>query len=466
MERIEFIKRVQLLNRINIKGLFLLLSLGSWGILPLVPQEWWKVLVLMPVVFLLEDALNGKLLECPHCSIRFKLRYVPIVIATGKCYCCGRKLFELPPAETPVFDRNEFIAYHRHKLPLQRIVIIAGLFGIITCTGVMLMQDYEFFRLLYDVAELAPVSFCGLFILGYYLCRLSFTSGEKFDYCPHCRNIFSGNLPEVTIATGRCGACGRMLMMQGRTLPENHVYRLPLQNRLPEEFFWFTQMLFGAAIFLYWVFLAQRLDDFVLPLLFTFADGVLLCVFFLKRRCHHHKPDEVTKVTGICGVCGGFLGDDRKLFESFSLQNTIAVKCDRGKSSYGMIAALVIIVIIAGIALYLHHIRLAVLVLINPGGIFLIAYLVHAKNAFYAIEFAPDSLILHGKKQRKIEYGSITGIEHITVASRDKKRDAEVYLVKISSGKFRFADLDFVEPEKFREAMNGVQTRCQGSNIP
>ena len=219
MTHSEFVKKVRLLNRIDFKFWSMLVVFVAYALIFILPVKGKTegLLLLSPVIFLLEEAVNGKKFSCPHCKTPFKLRHAALIIATGRCYCCGNKLFDLPPVSAPVFDRQEFTAFHHHKLPWKNIFAAVIITLVITFCG-MILAFPEMVRLhpligdLFLVLINLQIKLAGVLFLFFALIYAGgriFSSGGRFTVCPHCQGKLDGVLPQIAIAAGRCGHCGK-----------------------------------------------------------------------------------------------------------------------------------------------------------------------------------------------------------------------------------------------------------------
>lgn len=335
-DRKVFRRQAEKLRRINWKMCFLLFSFGGYGMIfyPLegALQAFLELLILIPAVFMLEKFLNGKSFCCPLCGEPFNLTKAALVIASGKCPACASVILDFPPQEIPVFNRSEFIAYHRKdrsrfKLEIIVIVLSVVILGIALLFAipeiVYIFPDLRCFFRVVDALNLKcfPLTVFALFMLAYLANRMHWRPARCFERCPHCNGSLDGDFPRIAIATGRCGYCGEVLLTETQPLPDETIYRLTLTNGFAPEFHWFTQGLLAVALIL--SSLQPELGNVAAGwgIILSF-DFLLLLIFQIRwpwqPQCRHHRNSRLIKVSGHCGVCGKDLTGNAELFRKLA----------------------------------------------------------------------------------------------------------------------------------------------------
>ncbi|MBE6362289.1 MAG: hypothetical protein E7054_01405 [Lentisphaerae bacterium] len=470
MTHSEFVKKVRLLKLIDFKFWCMLIVFGAYalGFIFQIEGKAVELLLYIPMIFLLEAAVNGKNFCCPHCKTPFKLRHAGLIIATGRCYCCNNKLFELPPASAPVFDRMEFIAFHRRKLPWKNIFAAIIITFVITNCG-MIIAIPEMVRLhplILDLfliwehlhIELAGVVF--LFFALFYAGSRIFSSGGRFAVCPHCRGKLDGILPQIAIASGRCGHCGKTLLFTQSTMPENLFCRESKSERFPAEFHWFFQP-WIALIILGFYLAASANGDLLIPLLITAADLMFLAYLALPPRCNHKRIDRIIQRTGCCGICGENLVNNKSLFFFPEGDGIFIPACDRGNSGKLMLTVWLFILLI--------FIAIGGKVLLDGGGmralaapvipaILLTLYVIGRKKNIpvYGIGLNVDHITLMSREKILIKHSDIISVKKSFYTGNDKKTAVTVYTVKTAQRCYNLKDSAFTDPEQFCQYMDNL----------
>ncbi len=338
LDRDNFIRRAGRLRRINMRGWMLIFSLAAYGLIWQIPaksEPWLAMLPLLlfaPAVFMMRKVFSSRDFCCPCCHDVFTEETAPLVIATGNCTsCCTEILSEHSEdsAKEPLFIRDDFTVFHhvnRRNGKLWAIIIILGAaflgFVWLLDRGDQYMGEYpwikDFYLLVFNSFRYWPTLMFGMAALGYMLYRMRWRKPRAFEQCPHCGGILDGYLPEVAIASGRCGLCGDIILTDSGRPDAEGVYLLPRYNRQPQEFYWMVQAILAALIFLS----VAALDEH--PLLKWILAAVLAIELALlwrnrnalrrQKRCAHHQPSLVVKTTGHCGICGTDLNSDDDLF--------------------------------------------------------------------------------------------------------------------------------------------------------
>ena len=80
LNRGNFLRRTELLRRIHWKTWMLLVSFAAYGVLPFaavqfgeIGKEFFPLLLFVPMIFFLENRLNGKDFRCPVCHKKMEL---------------------------------------------------------------------------------------------------------------------------------------------------------------------------------------------------------------------------------------------------------------------------------------------------------------------------------------------------------------------------------------------------------
>lgn len=324
LDRQKFILRANRWRRLNLRMLFLIISLAAYTVIlyPVV-SEWKQFLFMVPGLFLTELSFYGKSFRCPICRTPFTLQTAAIAIATGKCSCCGNQALELPPPELPLWDNSEWRDSQTGPDARRRNHLIIG--GLITLTAFLIaneiwmpyvyQQDWikpycRFFACFTGYSYLL-INSC-LFLLAYLAMRYPQRTADPRMHCSHCGEALQSLAP-VVIASGRCGHCGNTVLRDHPTLPPGLIYRLDLENPWIAEFLWFLQICTASAMII-----AAMIQSWTV-LGGLAAIEIIIGVFWLIRRrqagvCDHRRPSRIVKCTGRCGICGEDLSADPALF--------------------------------------------------------------------------------------------------------------------------------------------------------
>lgn len=462
----EFAGKVDFLNRLDFKFWCLLAVFVSYGLMFFFPeQQTGKLLILPPMLFLLEELINGKKFVCPKCKTPFKLRLAPLVTATGHCYCCGNKLFDLPPSSAPVFDRDGFIMFHRRKLPWK--TIFAALFTavVINFCG-MTMAFSEMSRLHPLIADMAlfllslRIRVVGLvflfFALLYAVLRI-LPSFHRFMSCPHCGGKLGGTLAQIAIGSSRCGHCGKQLLFPGASPMGKAFCHASKSDRFPAEFHWFIQAWIAVAVLACWLIVSEN-GNVLLPLAISAADLLILFYLALPPRCDHRRIDRIIQRTGNCGVCGKNMTLDRKLFFIPESSGIFIPACDRGNNRKVLWVVLFFLLLFSGI-IAVNVLRKgggfrALIVLIYPG--IYLALLARASwkiRPVYGIGLENAGITIMSRRNIRINRADMLSVEKYTFSERSRSTSATAYNIKTVSGNYVLRDTNFAEPEKFRTHM-------------
>ena len=103
LNREDFLRRTELLRRIHWKTWMLLVSFAAYGVRPFavvqfeeIGKDFFPFLLLVSMIFFLENRLNGKCFRCPVCQTPFRPGTAALVIASGRCPACSEEILELP----------------------------------------------------------------------------------------------------------------------------------------------------------------------------------------------------------------------------------------------------------------------------------------------------------------------------------------------------------------------------------
>ena len=469
MRHSELVRRVRLLNLVAFKFWGMVIVFVTYALMFILPVkgEAAELLLFVPAIFLLEEAVNGKKFSCPRCKTPFKLRYAALIIASGRCYCCNNELFELPPASVPVFERQEFTAFHRHKLPWKNIAAAVVITAVITFYGMILaipemVRLGQFFREMFLLGyhlhtKLAGVVF--LFFALIYAGSRIFSSRCRFSVCPHCHGQLDGIVSQVAIATGRCGHCGKTLLFAQSPIPENAFARSAVCDRFPAELHWFIQAWIAVAVMALFV-LVSKTGDLLIPVFVIVTDLIFLLYLALPVRCKHKRINRIIQRTGNCGVCGKNLANDKDLF-IFPEGNGIFIPaCDRGSSGKLLLTIWIIILLIS--------VGIGGKVLLDGGGILrffaalihpailLILYVISAKRhiPISGVTLDVDRITLMSRRNICIKYTDIVSVKKSFYTGKDKKTTETVYTVKTAQRCYNLRDFAFADPEQFRLYMD------------
>jgi ribosomal protein L37AE/L43A len=189
--------------------------------------------------------------RCPHC--RGKLADgVPLVVASGCCFRCGRRVLE-PPADDPPADalvpRADYLTadakYQRRAAPL----LMAGMFACyLGCGGAVVSLralDLPFpfnWAVFVGLALVAPVSVVAA-------ARFLWASGKQNPAlaCPTCGKLIAGGRM-IVAATGHCHECGcQAVVPRTRPLAPPHLgpfWTVPRLNQVEKRRRGYTVRLF------------------------------------------------------------------------------------------------------------------------------------------------------------------------------------------------------------------------------
>ena len=424
LNREGFLRRTELLRRIHWKTWMLLASFAAYGVLPFVAmqfgeigKEFFPLLLFVPTIFFLENRLNGKGFRCPVCQTPFRLETAALVIASGRCPACSEEILELPDGAGE-WSHAEFLAFHRRKFAGRKTECIAAILAVVIfalaglwASPAIALAIPSLRRPARILLELDPLFLPGavfaVFMLGYLANRMPWRRARKFDCCPHCHGRFEDDLPEIAVATGRCGQCGRNLFADFTPPPvRNHLYRLQLQNEFAPEFYWFVQALAAIAL------LFGSLSDYALFFWIGIpgAELAFLVIYFLRQRrnacCRHHRASRLVKVSGRCGTCGSELTSDESIFRPVNDEETAIPFPDRGlwRTAILLGAFLLILWLMwQAVALLLaaepvdDRITRVLLALLMTGGVIAVCRFC-LREPFQGLILAPDKLVLVGKK--------------------------------------------------------------------
>lgn len=451
LNREDFLRRTELLRRIHWKTWMLLVSFAAYGVLPFaavqfgeIGKEFFPLLLFVPTIFFLENRLNGKGFLCPICQTPFRLETAALVIASGRCPACSEEILELPDGAGE-WSHAEFLAFHRRKFAGRKTECIAAILAVVIFALAwlwafpviaLIIPSLRWpVRILLELDPLClPGAVLAVFMLGYLANRMPWRRAQKFDCCPHCHGRFEDNLPEIAVATGRCGRCGRDLFADF-TLPpvRNHLYRLQLQNEFAPEFHWFVQALAAIAL----VF--GSLSDYVLVFWIGIpgAELALLVIYFLRQRrnacCRHHRASRLVKVSGRCGKCGCELTSDESIFRPVNEGETAIPFLDRGlwRTAILLGAFLLILWLMwQAVALLLAaevvdgRITRVLLALLMTGGVIAVCRFC-LREQFQGIILAPDQLVLVGKKDLVIPVTEVEDFRQVERVEQNNRKKAD-----------------------------------------
>ncbi len=341
LSRPEFIARARKLRRINMRGWMLLFTLTAFAaVMPVASWEgpnsmYGVLLIIAPLVFMLRIALSGDKFRCPYCKAVFTEETAPLIVATGKCTTCSSVILTPAPPELQhgdkIFSREAFIHYHRFdrsqcklwfiSLILIIIYIALWIFNTYTLVFLRLYPEIRFFvRVFYYYYYFFVIFTFGIFAIAYFLNRMGWRQPRGFNKCPHCHCLLDGVLPEVAIASGRCGLCGNAILDHTTPAAVEGIYLKYRINTLPPEFYWIIHAV--MAVIILGVGMAYLEYSWMIYLLIGLGATELLLIawrldFFrrLRRRCNHRRSSLITKYTGHCGVCGEDLTSNPILFK-------------------------------------------------------------------------------------------------------------------------------------------------------
>lgn len=450
LNRGDFLRRTELLRRIHWKTWMLLVSFAAYGVLPFaavqfgeIGKEFFPLLLFVPTIFFLENRLNGKDFCCPICQTPFRLETAALVIASGRCPACSEEILELPNG-TGEWSHAEFLAFHRRKFAGRKMECIAAILAVVIFALALLWAFPEIalvipplrrpVRILLELGPLClPGAVFAVFMLGYLVNRMPWHRAQKFDFCPHCHGRFDDNLPEIAVATGRCGRCGRNLFADFTPAPvRNHLYRLQLQNEFAPEFYWFVQPLTAIAL------IFGSLSDYALVFWIGIpgAELALLVIYALRQRrnvrCRHHHASRLVKVSGHCGTCGCELTTDESIFRPVNEGETAIPFPDCGLWRTAILLGaflLILWLMLQAVALPLatepvdDRITRVLLVLLMTGGVIAVCRFC-LREQFQGIILAPDQLVLVGKKDLVIPVAEVEEFRQVVRVERNNRKNA------------------------------------------
>ncbi len=166
------------------------------------------------------------LTRCPHCR-RPLTDYVPVVIASGCCFSCGKRVLELS-VETPaeaLIPRAEFLladtGYQGKAVPLLIggvLATYAGLCGAFAVVNRIRLPEPLPAVVFVALVAVAPVS-------AVVVLRWLAAAGKRNSAlaCPGCGKLLAG-ARMLTTCTGNCIACGcRAILPRVRPLAPPHL---------------------------------------------------------------------------------------------------------------------------------------------------------------------------------------------------------------------------------------------------
>lgn len=450
LNREDFLRRTELLRRIHWKTWMLLVSFAAYGVLPFaavqfgeIGKEFFPLLLFVPTIFFLENRLNGKCFRCPVCQTPFRPGTAALVIASGRCPACSEEILELPGGAGG-WSHAEFLAFHRRKFAGRKTECIAAILAVVMFALAWLWAFPVIalvipslrwpVRILLELDPLClPGAVLAVFMLGYLANRMPWRRARKFDCCPHCHGRFEDDLPEIVVATGRCGRCGRNLFADFTPPPvRNHLYRLQLQNEFAPEFHWFVQALAAIAL------IFGSLSDYTLFFWIGIpgAELALLVIYFLRQRrnacCRHHRASRLVKVSGHCGTCGSELTSDESIFRPVNEGETAIPFQDRGlwRTAILLGAFLLILWLMwQAVALLLAtevvdgRITRVLLALLMTGGVIAVCRFC-LREQFQGIILAPDQLVLVGKKDLVIPVTEVEDFRQVERVEQNNRKKA------------------------------------------
>lgn len=450
LNREDFLRRTELLRRIHWKTWMLLVSFAAYGVLPFaavqfgeIGKEFFPLLLFVPTIFFLENRLNGKCFRCPVCQTPFRPGTAALVIASGRCPACSEEILELPGGAGG-WSHAEFLAFHRRKFAGRKTECIAAILAVVMFALAWLWAFPVIalvipslrwpVRILLELDPLClPGAVLAVFMLGYLANRMPWRRARKFDCCPHCHGRFEDDLPEIAVAMGRCGRCGRNLFADFTPPPvRNHLYRLQLQNEFAPEFHWFVQALAAIAL------IFGSLSDYALIFWIGIpgAELALLVIYFLRQRrnacCRHHRASRLVKVSGHCGTCGSELTSDESIFRPVNEGETAIPFQDRGlwRTAILLGAFLLILWLMwQAVALLLAtevvdgRITRVLLALLMTGGVIAVCRFC-LREQFQGIILAPDQLVLVGKKDLVIPVTEVEDFRQVERVEQNNRKKA------------------------------------------
>ena len=446
----DFLRWMELLRRIHWKTWMLLVSFAAYGVLPFaavqfgeIGKEFFPLLLLVPMIFFLENRLNGKYFRCPVCQTPFRLETVALVIASGRCPACSEGILELPDGAGG-WSHTEFLAFHRRKFAGRKTECIAAILAVVIfalawlwafpAIALVIPSLRRPVRILLELdPRCLPGAVLAVFMLGYLANRMPWRRARKFDCCPHCHGRFEDDLPEIAVATGRCGRCGRYLFADFTPTPvRNHLYRLQLQNEFAPEFHWFVQALAAIAL------IFGSLSDYALVFWIGIpgAELALLVIYVLRQRrnarCRHHRASRLVKVSGRCGKCGCKLTSDESIFRPVNEEETAIpfLDCGLWRTAILLSAFLLIlwvmwqtVALLLGATTVDDRITQVMLALLMVGGVIAVCRFCLRKQ-FQGIILAPDQLVLVGKKDIVIPVTEVEDFRQVERVEQNNRKKA------------------------------------------
>lgn len=450
LNRENFLQQTELLRRIHWKTWMLLVSFAAYGVLPFaaeqfreIGKEFFPLLLFVPMIFFLENRLNGKCFRCPVCKTPFRPGTAALVIASGRCPACSEEILELPDGAGG-WSHAEFLAFHRRKFAGRKTECIAAILAVVMLALAWLWAFPVIalvipslrwpIRILLELdPRCLPGAVLAVFMLGYLANRMPWRRARKFDCCPHCHGRFEDDLPEIAVATGRCGRCGRDLFADFTPPPvRNHLYRLQLQNEFAPEFHWFVQALAAIAL------IFGSLSDYTLFFWIGIpgAELALLVIYFLRQRrnacCRHHRASRLVKVSGHCGTCGSELTSDESIFRPVNEGETAIpfLDCGLWRTAILLGAFLLILWLMwQAVALLLAaevvdgRITRVLLVLLMTGGVIAVCRFC-LREQFQGIILALDQLVLVGKKDLVIPVTEVEDFRQVERVEQNNRKKA------------------------------------------
>ncbi len=187
------------------------------------------------------------LTRCPHCH-RPLTDYLPVVVASGCCSTCGKRVLEPaddPPAEA-LIPRAEFLladsGYQSKAVPLLVggvMATYAGGCGALAVVNRLPLPDPLAVVIFVALVAVAPVSVVVVM-------RWLAAAGQRNPAlaCPGCGKLLAG-ARTLTACTGCCTACGcRVIVPRTRPLPPPHLgplWTIPQLTALEKYRRWYTR---------------------------------------------------------------------------------------------------------------------------------------------------------------------------------------------------------------------------------
>lgn len=191
--------------------------------------EWLPLAIVGPTLLIVEYVIwlrwgsrrMDRSLRCPHCAEAL-VEVCGVVLATGNCGHCGRRVMTQAPAPTAAAAAapmavEEFRQLARRWTAKFSVLLVTGVFGTL---GGLLLGGW--IAAWFPGGERRPPEGIGLammFIPAVAMCVLIFVlialhtrHRDPRLNCPDCKQDLMSKHIEIIIATGRCPQCRRRLL--------------------------------------------------------------------------------------------------------------------------------------------------------------------------------------------------------------------------------------------------------------